>query len=58
MAGKGKGAKDSAMAAYLAKKGVKRTTTAAPCCHRSTGMGEAMLRHMMTCRHNSHQVRR
>lgn len=42
--------KDSAMAAFMAKHGIKRTTTACPSCHNPVGLGEAMLRHHQTCR--------
>lgn len=45
--------KDSAMAAYMQKHYIIRTTTACPHCHNSTGLGDAMLRHINVCRGRS-----
>lgn len=43
-------AKDKSMAAYLKKHNVIRTTTACPHCHKSTGIGNGLLAHIISCR--------
>lgn len=50
-AGADRATKDKAMASYLKKKGVQRTTTACPHhCGAHPSLGTGLISHLVTCR--------